>query len=1490
MADEEFKELLGLIKTINVEIEKMVKNINETNIARSKPTTQSGPNELSRITQREQKDLAALEAQYKRLEQIRKQYASQGYGSYAPPKGPFTPEPRVTPAPGQTYIPGGAPTTPLPSQFGSEYNSLLKELKGSGGLPMDSRDKLKAQEERLLQTLRGRVQSEEKYKQALDQATALGFKISDLKKSNKRGVSGIEQLQFERQDEGGGSQRFDTFVNPSGRATPGISNQFRSFGQGIVRDIGELTKWSIALAAVYGPLKKLQELTQIMIENQTRLAEATITVNSSFLSQGQIFDNAADAANRAGEEVSGVIDAFTQAYRAAGGSGTQVERFATANDLLADSLTLSKLSTLDQASAIDTLSAALRQTGRGLGEGSELLDGWVRVTKVANVDLATLATGFAVVGDAAEAAGIGVNELNGVIAAIAETGIASGKETANIARSLVSGFQSDQARTELEALGIAVEDTTGQMRPFLDIMKEIYNLRQTGAIDDTQFSKLTLALGGGTRRQAAYSSFIESFDRVFAIAQESEKASGDAEAALAKQLDTVQTSITRLGNSFESLAQTMGTEGGFLGIITEAVDGTASLVRIFDSLTGALGKTTPAILAFVAASAALKYRGQGGIGQVVSAYGQSLKGDPLESRLLGLANGGTSSAQLPFGQRAKNFIGTNVLGTNASSGAAQGLLTSILPAILNATNKEDRFGKTKAGADLVGGIAGGIVGTLTGAGPVIGGAIGTAIADAFISKTVAYETDLQSFANKPTLGKEGFAVSTSEDPEAALKQAQIDLYKSVGRGNEGVGRFLTGTSGPSGDIEGIVDKLNTAIKEGNKDAFDSLLSKATSGLGGLALKNAGITPELAQLAFKEKRPIEASQENIAYNKASDEARAQYDRALADYNATQNTTADVATPFKALIEENKKAFGPLLDSIQESTKKDISNQRLQGDLKGSEYARQLTAVGGLDTKALQYYSALGDEFININKDVTDANGALEAFGQIIVKGSADSIPEITSIVSEIEQLVNLLQDPVLHEDALKAFGGADQAKARLEELRKTGASLLTDVYSQQQLSSLKIPEVQGDVNKPLTSTDLQQVKVQAVKMQQDFYKGYLDFSDTQYDAITENFDAWAQIIQDSGDAFFEKIEGIDPQFFQQAMAKLLEENKLKSQKETPFGIQQLDITSGQGAGLQGKIDYYSQYLKQNFPQYEQKPEEFGVIFSDYVTDVLHGDNLAVKLALEKIVDLNQKQLDGMYNIPEGATFWVPITAAYYKPDAKATEGGGVGDIPGVEENTSATAMNTRALDQLREHLLRENKNTYEEGAKMLGQKKDDARQERLVDRFRGSEANEKGNPPKTLEDQYAMRGRGYSREEEVNKLGGGSDRMDVYRKLIENFKSKDDSTKNDSGNFIEELKNALMKILLGTVSNGLGVGKGAGISASSITGEGGTGGQAKGLLGNRDMNSVAPTVSARLDFRIDNTTTLMVDGRVLASVITPYLASDLVRLEASQGTITKRYVI
>lgn len=1451
----------GAISSRNIVSENQQQVINAAN-ARQKEILEVAIRDRQILADRAAR-IRAINAEYDAKEARTGGYARPDFGSAG-----FTPRQAASGSPFETHIPTPGGEDPFVREYRrqaaqAEYANYLKSQlrdrfidlvperanKGAAGGVPDIADTLSAREvaeREALESARALIRSQKKYARALEIAAQQGYNPEDLKRLRTRGTGGIEQLQFQRTDEYGRQRNLDLFVNQAGRATPGISNQFRTFGQGVVRDIGELTKWSIALAAVYGPMRKVAELTQIMIENQTRLAEAVVSVASSFVDQADIFETAAQAAEFAGESISGVIDAFTQAYRAAGGGGNEVERFATASQLLNDSLILSKLSTLDQAQAIDTLSAALRQTGGDLSNGTELLDSWVRVTKVANIDLGSLATGFAVLGDAAEAAGIGTNELNGVLAAIAETGVASGRELANTARALVAGFQSDQAREALENIGVAFADTTGQARPFLDIMQELSNLRTTGVLDDTAFSKLTLALGGGTRRQAAYATFIENFSRVREVADESSRASGDAQQALAKQLETVQTSLTRLGNAFQELAQTLGTEGGFLGIITEGVNTMTALVRVFDDLVGILGKATPALAAFIAASALLRHQGHGGVGGYVRSLGQGLALTPQqieENQLFGRLG-----APIPFGQRASGFASRNLFGGNASSGIFQGLLASAIPAIMNFTSRdEDRFGGTKAAFNVGGGVLGGIVGTLGGPqGIAIGAIIGTSIAEAFVNATIARRTDIFAYQQGASLGGT-VPGSTEGDLDQALRDAEIKLYESIGFGNESLGRFI---SAPSRTDDIMLERVNEAIRAGDRDR----LNRATGGVNQRELERLGITPDILRQAFAEGKEIEISDENKAYRLASEEARAEYDRALAARTALGGTPLDSSTAFSQLVEENKAAFGDLLKGIRESSREDLRERRVSGEVRGAEYGRRTEALSGFDTKALQYYTALGDQVDLITGGADDATRAFEVLNNVIVGGSEEALPQLTSISGEIQTILNQLDTPVGRETLVAKFGDLNAAKEQLADLQAALGQTISDINDQVLLGRLDIPDVQGDINKPLSTGDYAQVEQRARQLQDDFYQGFLEIPDDMYDALKGSFDEWAQIVEDSGDVFYQRVTEIDPQFFQQAFQELLEQQKLTSQKESPFGIQQVDLDSSRAAELQSMTSYFTRYLSTNFPQYEQNPEDIGIIFNDYVTSVLHGDNLAVKLALEKLVDINQKQLDGMYNIPEGATFWVPLTAAYYRPKNE-----GAGGLPalGDVENNGALDRNTQALATLTSVLQ--------------GTALDNGQANPFAGKYAASLEQQ-------LNQRDAVRFRGdpgYSRNPRIGTLPH-EDRYD--RMNVGGISGED----REVSTFLQKLQE-WFRNLFTTIGDRSKYGVG---NAGNAGNDGGRGRS----LSNAGVAQVNPQINARLDMRIDNQTQLIVDGRILASIISPYLSQELIRLEASQGTVTKRYVI
>jgi TP901 family phage tail tape measure protein len=135
--------------------------------------------------------------------------------------------------------------------------------------------------------------------------------------------------------------------------------------------------------------------------------------------------------------------------------------------------------------------------------------------------------------------------------------------------------------------------------------------------------------------------------------------------------------------------------------------------------------------------------------------------------------------------------------------------------------------------------------------------------------------------------------------------------------------------------------------------------------------------------------------------------------------------------------------------------------------------------------------------------------------------------------------------------------------------------------------------------------------------------------------------------------FEKGSSFDPSFLSQAFDRLVKAGTIPGQE---MGVEKLSISSAQSGELKKYLNWSGNLL--TGMGYQMKPEELGIIYSDYVTDVLHVDNMQLRLALERIAEIEQKQLDGMYNLPEGSTFWVPLGAMGLRPTGG---GGGAEDI-------------------------------------------------------------------------------------------------------------------------------------------------------------------------------------------------------------------------------------
>lgn len=1119
-----------------------------------------------------------------------------------------------------------------------------------------------------------------KYQSARGIATERGFGPEAIRTVTESGLAGIQKLSYAEKGLDGITRKLDLFVDKTGRVLPSASRQFSTFASSVARDLRELTKWTIAIQLIYGPMRKLQEIMGLMIENEVRLADASIAVSDSTLKMGDIFDIASEAANAMGENVSDVIVNFSEAYQATGGLSDSTQRVAQATQLMNDALILSKLSSLSATESIDTLASALRQTGSSLDSANKdldnngsLLDKWVKVTKVANVSLDTLATGFSVLGEAANTAGLSTEELNAVLAVTSETMGVSGREAANMARSFVAGFQSDKAIRALEAIGISTTDVNGEMRTLLELQKDLYYANLSGAVSQAAFSKATLAIGGGTRRQAAVAGFIESAPRVEEIINAQVGAKGEALAALEKQLGTVQTAMTRLQNAFQSLAQSLGDEGGLLDVFRVVLDLLTKIVTMADKAFETMGKSGPVLALALAAGQIIKSQGPLWGSNFAASAGLAvtgLTGGPGPGGK-GINKWGTFAQNvfMPYNQVGRQQYSSgilppmpqqnqapaafsNIMAAKTTGVVGAALMMSALPAIQNYSNFNqgtDRFGGAKATADVLGGALGAAAGAALIGNPLIGAAIGTAIAESFVTSA----TSELSMTN-------------------VFKNVSLTDFGAVSPYGTNANDLLGGNSIKQWGAQYVSKTLGTM--------FDFL----NIGIGMLpeeTRKSLGINQKIGAM----------STENLLYALLPEADKKAFDQEYAKLLASGKI---VAEPQKRPFEEAEKyqqvQNRTYIDTIQKQREQELLTKLIQGKMTPTAYSGKMQDLGTFNERATRYYAAFGDQFLKISDDINTAEQAYSAFLDIFTYGNEEQLGNLTAMVTEIADLTNKIQ-------ALKEAGtGTQQIKemeAEIVRLQGILAQTTNQMYQQTKWEQFPVPGIINQ-NKPITGTSsmLKQLIEGARAEEMKYYTspglGAAQKTPEDVENLRQSMEDFTIVIMEGGEEVYytfselaKKLTGsselVGSDWFQKILDEMVLTGKIEvevtTQEATWGGI--LDIPKSM-EGILNQWIAYAQSMMEGYGLAVNKEETMIVEFSDGQWGKVHGDNRAVQYALSKIQETEQKQLEqGIWNIPEGASFWVPITSLTPANQPQGSSWNAVGPPPSEFPEAQGTTPTT-----------------------------------------------------------------------------------------------------------------------------------------------------------------------------------------------------------------------
>ena len=266
------------------------------------------------------------------------------------------------------------------------------------------------------------------------------------------------------------------------------------------------------------------------------------------------------------------------------------------------------------ADASDMVTDAMSALGMGVDEAETMVDQMAKTASTTNTSVAQLGEGILTIGATAKSIKGGTAELNTALGILANNGI-KGAEGGTHLRNIILSLQNptDKAAAQMEALGVSVYDSEGNMRSMNDILGDLnksmdgMTSAEKSNIIGTIFNKTDLS---------SVNALLANTGSTWDDLQQKITASGGAAQQMADtQLDNLQGQITILKSALEGLAISFGEL--LMPAIKQIVGWVQKFVDWLNGLSEGTKKTVVTIALLAAALGPVLIV----IGKVISAVG-----------------------------------------------------------------------------------------------------------------------------------------------------------------------------------------------------------------------------------------------------------------------------------------------------------------------------------------------------------------------------------------------------------------------------------------------------------------------------------------------------------------------------------------------------------------------------------------------------------------------------------------------------------------------------------------------------------------------------------------------------------------------------------------------------------------------------------------------------------------------------------------------------
>jgi len=1026
-------------------------------------------------------------------------------------------------------------------------------------------------------------------------------------------------------------QRGTVTMDRFGNVAQTVKSKYETFADAIGNSINKVIRWGIAVGVVYGTMRKLRQGTSDMIEMQASMADIAIVTGKAMDEVGESLNAVAMAADATGITLVEALSVFEKALRATGDYANESDRATAATELLGHALVFARLGNIDVTKAIDTLVGALRQSGMEISQAEGLLDKWVATTKTAYVSLEDLGEGFAITAAQAQSVGVSIDQLNGIIATVAKTTTLSSTEIGNFTRTMLAALESDQAVDVLRHHGIAIKDLEGDYRDWGDVIQDVSDLFRAGAISEKELSKIGIALGGGRRRGPQFIAFIKEYSEVGRIAEISSNAQGDAAAALDIKMETLMNTLNGLQVAISKMVAAAGTEGGLLDVMTNLVTIATEVVNVLSGVTKAFGTSTTKLLAFVAAYATLKKLGVSAklSGMLGGGAAEATGKKALSAGLVGgFASVGTKEAGKSFAEGAKGHLQRAMphVGRALGMGALEMMMSGSL---MRATGSAVGAGiGSAAGAAL--GSAGGPIGT------IIGASLGAALMGE-VESTIKQAETKAAYYRKLERGDEVSYEETFKRLDDAVEKmrSELDVIKKRGPTLEGETPIPVWEARTQEELLETVDLFIASLRTQAEKV--EILGEFAGGYG-----------------FEDVE-IEASREEIKELEDLKVAIEKLTPAVEDN--TKAREADVSEWAKEVAKTGRRIEPGIKVALEAESLEELLRFS-RGETPRAAVTRQAAVSEDLPKMLTTMVQTMGpqlEEAFGVGQTAIEELAVtmshLDPTAIEMIQTRLERLTETQRELASLNEIINATTSELAHR--------GDVERSFQDDISETTTLIAGLMDEFERSKQIQVPTGFMRLPEELSPEQIDEAIALAGEMQNEFAKAV--------GVAPELLREQAATIVTLYDEEFGEILGLTQNFLDYMLEQYVE---AQEKLEEDFSVRRLkDVSPEKFGEIQARNRYWVEFLARikgmTTPEYleEEGYQENLVMGPNNVWQKILTTSEAMSFTLQDILETEKKQLEGMWNIPSGATFWVPLTSLFYQ---QQEGGGGVPELPPLED--------------------------------------------------------------------------------------------------------------------------------------------------------------------------------------------------------------------------------